>query len=73
MAKLDIREATRPIDEIIFANDVGGFAHAHTLRISPSNRIHIHGRGDYLYVDGKTEAEHLIKALKKAIELEWVK
>lgn len=75
MARLDIRNTTgNAVTIITFADDVqtNGNTIACELRKCSFNGMEIHDGDDYLVIPTKADAENLIIALKKAIELKWI-
>lgn len=74
MASIDIRDVTERVDTIIFADDESEHDYfAFKLTGTPDGSgATIHDGFDCNTVKSKTDAENLIKALQKAIELGWV-
>lgn len=78
MSTFDVRQADSiVIDEIRFADGeyVNGYNQASVIIPHSDNRIEIY-EGDNcesIRVNGIQHAQHLIKALEKAIELKWLK
>lgn len=78
MSTFDVRQAgSIVIDEIRFANgeDANGYNQASVIVSHSDNRIEIYegDNGESIRVNGIQHAQYLIKALQKAIELEWLK
>ena len=81
MATFDIREEdSSEITEIVFADPSGkdGFSQANKLIIDEYEgkdyiQILDEESDNAVYINTKEHAENLIKALRKAIELGWVK
>ena len=79
MSTIDIRDLnTSPVHQVTFADKNSGTAHAVSVEkdvCGANGRIRINGQigpQNYLYVNGKKEAEDLIKALQFGIEAGWV-
>jgi hypothetical protein len=64
--QIDIRETEEEINEIVFADEG---SHAHTL--TKSHYTSIRDNCDYVNLCNKEHALNLIKAIEKAIELDW--
>ncbi len=75
MSSIDIREQGEDaVDTIVFADaeDSDDVAQAHHVRWR-SNYFTIEDSYESVVINSKEHALDLIKAIKKAIELEWVK
>lgn len=73
MSVLDIRNTDEPVSKIVFSDDGHNYVTATSLE-KRSDHFRIVDEDDNcnLIVESKQQAEHLIKALQKAIELKWV-
>lgn len=76
MSTLDIRKAdSGPVERIVFADEVVGGTHvAHKLTRFPGAHVAIGDCSrDKVLLHSKQHALDAIKAIQKAIELEWLK
>ena len=76
MARIDIRsERDTKITEIVFADHEDGDDITQAYRINSHLGPHltIHDDITFVTINSKQHALDLIKALEKAIELEWIK
>lgn len=74
MSVLDIRKtADEPITNIVFADEGRNYVTATSLmKRSDHFRIVDEDDDSNLIIESKEQAENLIKAIEKAIELNWV-
>lgn len=76
MSSIDIREQGEDtVDTIVFADaeDSEDVVQAHYVRRWSSNYFTIEDSDESVVINSKEHALDLIKAIEKAIELEWVK
>jgi len=84
MSVFDIRGNVAEVSSIVFADDVGreNVNHCYELKkwsvvsnmVAITDADHEVGEtNDYVVVSSKEHAEHLIKALNKAVSLGWLK
>lgn len=77
MSHIDVRNDAKKgeVLNIRFADDLctGGNTIAYELRKCVFNKLEIHDNHTYLVVPTQEDAENLIHALQKAIELNWFK
>lgn len=75
MSTIDIRNTGEsPVNEIIFASDGYNYTVATTLKHGGGDHFYIYDEdeSDSVIIESKEQAENLIKALQKAVELNWV-
>jgi len=74
MATIDIRDGLEVEIDVIKFSDVKNFEDVCCLKKTSFVAIHTHEEStEPVFIDSKKDAQNLIKALQKAIELGWWK
>lgn len=73
MSVIDIRKDYNKVDKIVFSDEGFNFVTASFLKHSDDHFSIVDESGtDSVLIESVEQAENLIKALQKAIELKWV-